>query len=586
MKIAEGKVYGDRYRLTSRIAVGGMGEVWRALDQKTHQTVAIKVLRDDLEGKAQLLERLAIEAVNASRMKHPNLAAVTDSGRDAETGWLVMELVEGRPLTDYLDDGRTLTVPQLLPILYQAALALTAVHAVGVVHRDIKPGNILVAHDGHVKLTDFGISRAEAQVDLTAAGMVMGTAQYLPPEQARGNAATPSGDLYSLGIIAYEALAGKRPFTGSTQVEIAVAHVNQKVPPLPEGIPPLVNTLVMSLLAKNPANRPPDAGAFARQVAYVARQLSVGIDPMPLPDPQPVRAATRLETSVEGISAPAGEMPPPPPAVQNGSEGATKPALTPARSQESVADQSTESTPDSATTPEAETTKKPRKSSRLQRFTQRRAQKAAALQAELASSEAETVVAEGAVGEAVAMAAAQVAGATEAIEDKIAKSDSSSPASVAESSPDLATGEAKPQARPETADQTQAATAVARDQVQAPSSASKAEPKVSENEPWEGPYGPSVPLEDWDKPANDFTAATAVPENLPEVEPAHSTTPQLSTGPRTLMDDAPLWSLVLLLVVLIVFSVLVNTLVLGSYFAASSTTGLEGSVWLIHNLGV
>ncbi|MBV7363113.1 serine/threonine protein kinase [Actinomycetaceae bacterium TAE3-ERU4] len=268
-----------------------MGEVWRAVDTLTDTECAIKVLRDDLVGDKHFLDRLEIEAANARRMSHQNLAAVLDSGQDGSTGWLVMELVSGRPLTDYLDDGRTLSEVQLLPILYQCALALTAVHTANVVHRDVKPGNILIADDGLVKLTDFGISRFESQVDLTAAGMVMGTAQYLPPEQAKGQPATALGDIYSLGIIAYEALAGKRPFTGTTQVDIAIAHVNQKVPPLPDSVPPLVRTLIMSMLQKKPVNRPPDAASFARQVAYVARQLEISIDPCPLGDPPPAPAA-------------------------------------------------------------------------------------------------------------------------------------------------------------------------------------------------------------------------------------------------------------------------------------------------------
>lgn len=284
MKIVKDAVFGGRYRLVSQIAVGGMGEVWQAQDLVDSNLVAIKVLREDLAGQPTFLSRLEVEARNAARAQHPNLAAVLDSGVDGEFGWLVMELVPGHPLTDYLEGQRTLTVAQLLPLLYQTALALTAVHSANVVHRDIKPGNLLIDSSGVLKLTDFGISRADSQTDLTAAGMVMGTAQYLPPEQAKGYTATASGDLYSLGIIAYEALVGARPFTGDSQVDIAIAHVKQQVPPLPPGVPPLVRKLVMSLLAKDPAQRPPDAAALVRQIAYVAKQLDVSLDPQPLPD--------------------------------------------------------------------------------------------------------------------------------------------------------------------------------------------------------------------------------------------------------------------------------------------------------------
>jgi len=230
-----GHLLGGRYTLLTPIAQGGMGEVWKARDRETGRLVAAKVLRPELSGEELSLSRLRIEARNAMRIQHPNIASVLDSGEEDGRGWIVMELVEGRPLTDYLRGGARVAVEDLVPVVIQVALALDAAAAAGVVHRDIKPANILIRPDGVVKLTDFGISRTTDQANLTAAGMVMGTAQYLPPEQAMGETATSSGDLYALGVIAYEAAAGRRPFTGATQVDIAFSHVNDPVQGLAQG---------------------------------------------------------------------------------------------------------------------------------------------------------------------------------------------------------------------------------------------------------------------------------------------------------------------------------------------------------------
>lgn len=235
--IGANTVLNDRYRLVSILARGGMGVIWRGWDKRSQNVVAIKVLKEDLIGQETFLARLRAEAVNASRLHHPNLAAVFDWGETEGQGWIVMELVEGRPLSDILSGGHTLPWDTLAPILLQIAGGLQASHEGHVIHRDVKPSNILVSDKGVAKLTDFGISLAPRAEALTAVGMVMGTAQYLPPEQAMGETATASGDIYALGVIAYEALAGKRPFTGPTQVDIAMAHVKDPVPPLPDSVP-------------------------------------------------------------------------------------------------------------------------------------------------------------------------------------------------------------------------------------------------------------------------------------------------------------------------------------------------------------
>ena len=286
-----------RYLLLSRLAIGGMGEVWQTLDEKTGERLAIKILRPELAGKKLFLSRLQIEAYNASRVHHPNLAEVHASGEDSGLGWISMELVDGVSLTEILDQEHTLEADFLLSVLYQTADALSAVHGAGIVHRDIKPGNIMVTPTGQVKLTDFGISKAPGQANLTQAGMVMGTAQYLPPEQAMGQPATPSGDLYALGVIAYEALAGKRPFTGDKPVDIAFAHVNKPVPSLPESVAPSLRELVMELLEKEPQKRLSSAARLMQRLEEVQHALSSAGSPLPVP---------AAEASVPKAGEPAG----------------------------------------------------------------------------------------------------------------------------------------------------------------------------------------------------------------------------------------------------------------------------------------
>mgnify|MGYP001790737325 FL=1 len=264
MKPVAGLQLQGRYELVEQIALGGMGQVWRATDLRSGRAVAAKILRPELTGDEIFLSRLRAEAKNSKGLRHPNLAVVLDSGEKDGTGWLIMELVQGRALSDIIAEKGTLSPAEILPVLAQVARALQVVHDSGVVHRDVKPSNILINREGLAKLTDFGISTGINQRPLTASGMVMGTAQYLAPEQAMGNMATPAGDLYGLGIIAYEALVGRRPFSGATQVDIAFAHVNEEVPALPDAVPPQVQAIILKLLAKKPSDRPRSAREVAR----------------------------------------------------------------------------------------------------------------------------------------------------------------------------------------------------------------------------------------------------------------------------------------------------------------------------------
>ena len=299
MTSGAGRVLGGRYTLLTPIAQGGMGEVWKARDRVSGHIVAAKVLRPELAGEELSLSRLRLEARNSMSISHPNIANTQDSGEEDGIGWIIMELVDGYPLTDYLRGGSRIEPEYLMPILVQVAMALGAAARAGVAHRDIKPANIIVRPDGMVKLTDFGISRATGQVNLTAAGMVMGTAQYLPPEQAMGEVATPIGDLYALGVIAYEAAAGRRPFTGETQVDIAFAHVNDPVPPLPDFVPEPLADVILHLLEKDPAKRPESGSAAVREIASAAKAMGVSVTPRPLPLPKAAQRPEEVRTPVQ-----------------------------------------------------------------------------------------------------------------------------------------------------------------------------------------------------------------------------------------------------------------------------------------------
>jgi len=276
MKPEEGQLYGDRYRLISRIAIGGMGEVWKAHDPIILRDVAIKILKPEYMGDPGFLERFRTEAKHAARVNHEGIANVYDYGEDSGSAFLVMELVPGDSLAKILEDRKFLPAAEVLDIVAQTARALYAAHQEGLVHRDVKPGNLLITPDGHVKITDFGIARVADQVSLTATGQVMGTVQYLAPEQATGKPATPSTDIYSLGIVAYEALVGKRPFTGDNQMMIAMSQIRDVPPPLPESIDPAVSELIMDCLAKKPLMRPATALELAQRAEKLSGKAPVG----------------------------------------------------------------------------------------------------------------------------------------------------------------------------------------------------------------------------------------------------------------------------------------------------------------------
>ena len=271
MRPTTGLTFGGRYELLSRIAIGGMGEVWQATDLVIGRHVAIKILKDEYLGDPGFLERFRAEARHAALVNHEGIANVFDYGEEEGSAYLVMELVPGEALSTILEREHVLSTDKVLDIVAQTASALHAAHAAGLVHRDIKPGNLLITPDGRVKITDFGIARIADQVPLTATGQVMGTVQYLSPEQASGHPASPTTDTYSLGIVAYEALAGRRPFTGESQVAIAMAQINEAPPELPVTVSEPVRNLVFACIAKNPADRPASAAHLARAATALRR---------------------------------------------------------------------------------------------------------------------------------------------------------------------------------------------------------------------------------------------------------------------------------------------------------------------------
>jgi len=262
-----GTVLGGRYRFRDLLARGGMGEVWRAVDERLGREIAVKVLHTAYAGDEAFHQRFRAEARNTAAFSHPGVAQVYDFGDSDGSPWIVMELVPGEPLSSMLERG-PLGVARTLDVLAQTARALQAAHAAGVVHRDVKPGNLLVTPDGVVKVTDFGIARAADALPLTATGTVMGSAPYLSPEQAHGRSATAASDVYALGVVAYECLVGHRPFVGDTAVDVAAAHASEPPPPLPAAVPQPLKDLVFAMLAKDPALRPDD-----RQVAERAEAL-------------------------------------------------------------------------------------------------------------------------------------------------------------------------------------------------------------------------------------------------------------------------------------------------------------------------
>jgi hypothetical protein len=244
-----------------------MGDVWRATDELLGRQVAVKILKPEFGDDPSFRLRFRAEARASASLSHPGVATVYDYGEEVvggiHTAYLVMELVPGEPLSALLARQVTLDPAHTMDVVAQTAGALQAAHDRGIVHRDVKPANLLVRPDGSIKITDFGIARAADAMALTQTGTLLGTVAYLSPEQVNGQTATPASDLYSLGVVAYLCLAGRTPFAGVETMAVALSHVRDEVPPLPDEIPAAVRALVYQLLDKDPARRPGSAGELA-----------------------------------------------------------------------------------------------------------------------------------------------------------------------------------------------------------------------------------------------------------------------------------------------------------------------------------
>jgi hypothetical protein len=270
---------GGRYRLECRVAAGGVGEVWRARDLVLDRAVAIKLLRPEYAQHPETRARFRAEARHAGRLSHPGIAQVFDYGEadPPDTPYLVLEFVAGPSLAGVLAGG-PLDQARTLNLIAQAAAALDVAHRAGVVHRDIKPGNLLIGPGWQVKITDFGIAHAAGSAPVTRTGTVIGTPAYLAPERAAGLPATPASDLYSLGVVGYECLAGQPPFRGP-EVEVALAHRERPFPPLPPSVRAEVAELIVGLTAKDPARRPATAAEVARRALDLHDGLAAGTAP-------------------------------------------------------------------------------------------------------------------------------------------------------------------------------------------------------------------------------------------------------------------------------------------------------------------
>jgi serine/threonine protein kinase len=299
--VAEGHVLQGRYRLDASIAMGGMGEVWQGTDLVLDRHVAVKMLRPEHAHDADGQARFRAEAHYAGSLSHPNIAHVYDycEAEPPDPGYLITELVDGPSLARLLDDG-PLSPARTMDIVAQAARGLAAAHRTGLIHRDIKPGNLLVNPEGLIKITDFGVAHAAGSTVLTQEGVLIGTPAYLAPERAAGDPATPATDLYALGVVAHHCLTGQLPFQGEP-LAVVIAHMERGMPPLPHSVPAEVTALVSDLTRKDPRDRPASADEVAARAGQIAAVLSAA--PLAFPATATTAAAAASVASLAAAAA-------------------------------------------------------------------------------------------------------------------------------------------------------------------------------------------------------------------------------------------------------------------------------------------
>ena len=267
-----GRLLAGRYRLVEQVGVGGMAIVYRAIDENTGHYVAVKLLRPDLAHDADYVTRFQREAEAASKMTHHNIVNLTDVGMDGDNRFLVMEFVSGKTLKQIIQEKGRLSSRTATQITIRILSALQHAHENGIIHRDIKPQNILVNTEGHVKVADFGIARIANSATLTKGDVVMGSVHYFSPEQASGQPADARSDIYSVGVVLYEMLTGRVPFDGENQVAIAMQHIHNRPTPIEKIVPDVpasLNAVCMKALAKNPVYRYQSAKEMASDLRLV-----------------------------------------------------------------------------------------------------------------------------------------------------------------------------------------------------------------------------------------------------------------------------------------------------------------------------
>lgn len=299
-----GETVAGRYRLERRLGAGGMSTVYLAVDDVLERQVAIKLLAEHLSEDKAFLTRFRNEARSAARLTHPNVVQVYDTGEEEGRHFIVMEYVRGKSGAQLLRERGNLPIDEAVRLASQACDGLRYAHSKGIVHRDVKPGNLLIAEDGTVKIADFGIAKAAEQTRVTKAGSVLGTAAYISPEQAHGKEATPASDIYSLGVVVYQFLSGRLPYEYSSITELALKQQSQEIKPLPsiaKKVPEGLDHAVRRALARNPENRYADAGEMA--VALRSGASGEAVAP-----PEPDEAATQLLPAEEEAPATAATL--------------------------------------------------------------------------------------------------------------------------------------------------------------------------------------------------------------------------------------------------------------------------------------
>ncbi|MDX6276858.1 MAG: eukaryotic-like serine/threonine-protein kinase, partial [Nocardioidaceae bacterium] len=301
-------VLNGRYELGEVVGSGGMGAVYRATDTRLGRTVAVKILRGGPLADDHARARMRTEANMAASVTHPGVAQVYDFDEGmtspSDFTFIVMQYVEGHTLAQLLREQGPMAPEQVMSVLVQVAEGLQAAHEAGIVHRDLKPANIMLTPAGRTVLVDFGIARSATSEPLTLTGSLVGTADYLSPEQAAGHISTPASDLYSLGVVAYQCLTGTSPFRRESHVATALAHLNDELPALGPNVPSDVAQLITSLTAKNPSERPTSAAAVALQAAAIGAAVKIDLPTtfeMPLPDNPHVPP---LDATTHVVSAP------------------------------------------------------------------------------------------------------------------------------------------------------------------------------------------------------------------------------------------------------------------------------------------